>query len=751
MRARFLAAFSLCHISAVLAVESGVAPLGFTGALSTPVAGSLAEGNMALSYGNYMDGREITNRGHNFLAGVGVLPGVELFARLAANSIHTNCFDPAANCGLRDLSASIKYTLPAAVQPARLSPLLPQVSVGTTDQGGGSNATNFRTYYGVASWRIESVALSAGLAKRDGGRANLSGPFASLVWQPYSWGQAIVEHDGTRPQAGLRFIAAEPALLGDAQVHLDVRTGQPNGLSESGRLGGRSLWYALTLRMPLGGRVAHPASVSSWPVAESAVALALPENEVSFTPVTTPFPEAGRDLMPNTVGRPPSLPSPAPTLVSQVIESRSGDALARAQRLALLLDKAGFQDIRIGIDDKGVWRVRVENQVYAWNDLDALGVALGEVARWSDKGRDVVDLAILRRSLSVFRVGSDGACLARWLQAGAPCGPQRFKTLSATLNDAHVSWLVRDLRPTRWRPRIELSPELHYAVGTEYGALDTDWSLATRVELPVGVPGMVVEGRWLTPIVQSRNFASGGVFAANAANQGLDRALLHQYLMLPADIRAHVAAGRVLGEKDGAYLELDWRSRDGRHAVSWLAGELRSPDSPSRPALLGYRYQFPSGETQLRVQAGEFLDADRGYQLGLRSIFQDTLVTLFYRSTKPIDGTQALPFAGVEVSIPLTPRKNRPFSWGQIAGSADQRQSLQTRVGTVANFLNSRPLGRFGNPPGSLESTVLNRDRTGDDYLMSQLDRLRNAHERYVADVWRFLMPVPSLMRMDAQ
>lgn len=743
MKARMLAALALLNSAAAQAVDSGIAPLGFTGALSTPMAGSLASGEAALAYGNYLDGVGLNNRGHNFLTGVGLAPGLEVFARLAANSIHTNCFT--ANCGIRDLSASVKYTLPDMLQPASLHPWLPKLAVGTTDQGGGSNATNFRTYYGVATWQSEQFAVSGGLAKRDAGKANLNGAFASVVWQPLAWGQAILEQDGTRPQVGFRFLTPAETLPYGARLQLEVRTGQPRTAGDAGVLGGRSLWYGLSLRLPLGGDVEKPSSAAAWPVARAA--LAEPARATTAPVAAAPL---TLDALAASAQKPMPADAPAPAVIRDVREAVPQDATARARDLAVRLASAGFQDIRVGQQGDGRWAVRVENQVFAWNDLDALGVALGEVARWSSGNALAVDLAVLRRGQPVFRIGGDSACLAQWLQEGRACASGHLQSLPTRLDEGGVTWLVRDWHPTRWRPRIELSPELRYALGTEYGALDTDWSLATKVEVPLGLPGLVVEGRWLTPVTQSRNFAPNMPFAASAAQGGLDRALVHQYLTLPANVRLHLAAGRVLGDQDGGYAEVNWRTQNGRHAVSWLAGQLNSPTFRSRPALLSYRYQLPDSDTQLRVQAGEFLDADRGYLVGLRRDFGDTLVTLFYRSTKPVDGSQSVPFAGVEVSLPLTPRRNRPFDWGQIAGNGDQRQSLQTRVGTVANFLSANPLGRFGTAPGSLDSTVLNRDRAGDDYLMNHLERLRNAHERYVADAWRFQLPVSDLSRMYA-
>jgi len=129
-----------------------------------------------------------------------------------------------------------------------------------------------------------------------------------------------------------------------------------------------------------------------------------------------------------------------------------------------------------------------------------------------------------------------------------------------------------------------------------------------------------------------------------------------------------------------------------------------------------------------------------------RFLFDDTFVSVFYRSTKRDNDPEALKFLGVELSVPLTPRQNRPGRFAQLRGSVEFNQGLQTRVS--AGTGKGNPLagagqrGRFATAPLSLDQRVYNRDRVAPAYLLQQLPRLRNAYERYVATAWQYEVPV---------
>ena len=731
-----LSASVLFATPALWAVDTGLAPLGFSGALSTPMATSLATGEAALGFTNYLDANGININGYNYLGGVGVLPGVELFARLATNTVANNCF--VEKCGVRDLSASGKWVLPdaAPLLPVAWRSWLPRVAVGATDVGG--SVSFFKTNYGVATWNREHWAVSAGLSQTSKGvkeSARLSGAFGSLVVQPYPWLQGIVEHDGTDPQAGIRLLSPE-GWLGRVRLQGEVRTGAPRDLEAS-----RSVWFGAALKLALGGKAQEPLYRQAWVPGARAEALpaealtneALPAESLPVAPASPAVAELQNE--PQTV---------APVAL-------------RSEVLVEKLVAAGFENVSVTALAEGGWQLRLENQAYAWNDVDALGVALGEYANWSVQQPAAVQLDLLHQGLTSLRVSSDTSCLSAWLQRGERCAAGVLRFPNETGLSAVQDWwreagsAPEGANSALYKPRVELAPVLNYTVGSEFGSMDYSLGLATSVEVPVLWRGLLAEARHITPAYETKDYREGGAFAASALNSGVDRIMLHQYLQGPLGLSAHVAAGRVLDDFTGSLLETRWESPQGQHKVTALVASLENtlantPQILAKPLLLGYRYQLPNYPMQLSMKAGEFFDADKGFVASSRFLFDDTFVSVFYRSTKRDNEPEALKFLGVELSVPLTPRQNRPGRFAQLRGSLEFNQGLQTRVS--AGTGKGNPLagagqrGRFATAPLSLDQRVYNRDRLAPAYLLQQLPRLRNAYERYVATAWQYEVPV---------
>src|SRR5690349_3967881 len=97
------AAALLCSTAG--AVETNLASGGFTGLGVTPNARLLGWGDFGFAYDRQLPGARDPS-GHNYVAGFGLLPNLEVAGRLATNTLSTNCFTE--GCGLRDLSASAK-------------------------------------------------------------------------------------------------------------------------------------------------------------------------------------------------------------------------------------------------------------------------------------------------------------------------------------------------------------------------------------------------------------------------------------------------------------------------------------------------------------------------------------------------------------------------------------------------------------------------------------------------------------------
>ena len=713
------------------AIEAGIAPLGFSGALSTPTAATLATGQAAAAFTPYLDGQGITVDGYNYLLGAGLLPGVEVFGRLATNTVSENCYT--TDCGLRDLSASVKAQVPDLsrwIMPVRPA-WMPDLALGATDLGGA--ATNFRSYYGVATWDNVGWAASVGLARALKDRqqqARLDGPFGSLVAQPLPWLQGLVEYDGQAAQAGIRLLTLPSVLPAGIQAQAELRSGATQHSQQSSD---RDLWWGISAKLPLDFSQPKARSPSAGSIAAEPSQLIAVQRQGSA-------PEAG-----TVTGTPvPAKPVAVPAQVSARAEQTPALArLSLAGDLANKLQAKGFQNIRVGYDQHR-WIVAVENQAYQWNSLDALGVALGVWSDWVGQSDAGLVLMLEQQEQTVLSVQTDQGCLRTWLQSGATCEQGVLRPLSdpAVLqgwqqtplwSTDHRPWLVRNQAPLRYRPQLSLAPVLNYALGTEYGSIDYSVGLASTLSLPVFWSGLVADIRYINVLDESKDYQAGGVFQASALQNGVDRAMLHQYLQGKNGLSAHLAVGQMYQDYRGALVEGQWQSASGAHQFSVLGGSFdhTADQGSGRPMVAGYRYQLPRQDIQLGVKAGEFFDADVGYLIDSRFAFGDTFLSVFFQNTKHPSESSAKSYAGVQVSLPIGRQQSLPTRYGQLSGTAEYSQSVQTEVNNRTNSAISRPHARLATAPQSLDLKLHNRDRLSVNYVNQHLDRVRHAHERY--------------------
>ena len=195
-----------------------LAPAGFTGAINTPTADVLRPGTAGAAWGNSNPEKGRVYPGVGAFGsldfGFGVLPGLELVARLAYDGdLQCNMYvqNPPCLSWTRDLSASGKYQLPIRL------PLNTRLAFGAVDVGGA--ATNFRSYYGVASSSVGPLDFSLGYGKGSQADASLSGAFGSTqLFLTEHW-QALAEYDMREARAGNsawldRLASLEPFTIG---------------------------------------------------------------------------------------------------------------------------------------------------------------------------------------------------------------------------------------------------------------------------------------------------------------------------------------------------------------------------------------------------------------------------------------------------------------------------------------------------------------------------------------------------------
>ncbi len=155
-------------------------------------------------------------------------------------------------------------------------------------------------------------------------------------------------------------------------------------------------------------------------------------------------------------------------------------------------------------------------------------------------------------------------------------------------------------------------------------------------------------------------------------------------------------------------------------------GELASPGPrTAKPLLAEYRYEVAPTRTYFEATAGNFMNNDAGFQFGMRQWFSDVSVNLYYRHSK-LDNTPTRQFVGIQLSLPLTPRREMtPWNHIQVVGTPRFSQGLETTVRESNGNPVRTGFGVFP-PVPSLEATF-NFDRASLVYFEDNVRRVRDA------------------------
>ncbi|RYH70067.1 MAG: hypothetical protein EON54_01975, partial [Alcaligenaceae bacterium] len=426
---------------------------------------------------------------------------------------------------------------------------------------------------------------------------------------------------------------------------------------------------------------------------------------------------------------------------------------AQLQGLAEALRAKGFEDIAVGRAPDGAIAVRVNNATYNVNTADGLGVALGVIARQLADQRAGYRLVLTQRQLAIVGVTGQADCLAQWIAMGPPrCTAGQLYTPGSTALDALLAdarWMVERNAPSWATTRLVLQPVLRSALATEYGVFDYSLGIRATLQQPLW-QGAYAEVSHVAPVDSSDDYRDGQVFAAGRFVSKTDRVMLHQLWRVPVErllgqagpeatarwganaVTTHVAAGRIDASYRGIYGELRWEPGEGRHRFGVEGGRFERTteydrDLPlqSRTALASYRYAYMPTRTYFEAAAGQFLYNDTGVKLGIKQWFDDVAVSLYVRRTKFEWARDARTYAGIEISIPLTPRKDMtPTHHVQVTGSPRWSYGVETVVRETQNFIGT---GQGVVPNVSVLDPTFNSDRASLAYFEDAMPRIRSA------------------------
>ncbi|MCW5649308.1 MAG: YjbH domain-containing protein [Ramlibacter sp.] len=692
-RSRFLTGlvFSAAGIAAsgvpgVQAQVRGISAQGTTGGLVIPSAQVLDSGVLALTAGNYQEpGLGTFRRKRNYSLGIGLMPNIELFGRFAD---YQNLLPGStAITGPRDLSANVKFKLPSFWRGQ------PDVAVGLNDIGGG--AAYFKSRYAVVSDQIGPVRWSAGYAWGSlvvgisPSRYAFDGAFGGAEWALGDSGLSLLaEYDGQQKHAGVRYASPELRILGNARLLATLQRSMGANNNAGSKADQTSV--ALSIMVPLEANALRPA-------------------EFKPTKALRPLESA-----PNASGMVPTPEDQQETLLKSLLS-------------------AGFERVRVGVWN-GNLLVEYENHRYEQTEADAIGLVLGLAVENAPPGVRRVSAVTFKSGLRQYETSVDVPIYRAFLRDGdaslarTSLATDRFPDYA----DDEVRWL--DARPTGRTPvRVEIKPDINYTVGTEVGAFD--YSLAANVQGIVPLwRGAELYTSYIRRVSNSDNYEPGFAFSGSRQRNGLKVAAVQQSFWLGPQVFANLGVGRYNYDAYGVQGEASLFVPGRDDVIRLRAGAYqRQPGQTNAQRLQvsgSYRWIY-SPSTWLEAGLQQYSDGTRGPSFVLTRWFGDVGAHLFFRK----GGNRQ--FAGLEISIPLTPRKGMEPGFIQFTGTPQFQRGIRTRItggSTATNNVEPNAV-RDMQLDYNAELRQLNAGRTSQRYFISQLHRMREAFYLYGRDL----------------
>jgi hypothetical protein len=726
-------AFAQVEAESQYLLASAVSPVGYTSAVNTPTSKVLELGTLSVSLAN--NNPEITQRirgvggfgSLNF--GVGLLPGLEAFGRLAfEGDLQCNMYLGSTACrsSMRDLSVSAKYQLPVNL------PLNTKLAAGLTDYGGA--ATHFRSAYAVATTEQGPVQVSIGYGKGQSENALLQGGFSSAVVRITEHLQAQLERNAgaTRFGASYQFPIGDGAdlvfsaskFLGSSP--LQAQSGQP--------LNSAQMSVALRLHLDRSTQQALKKQVPPIePFRPAPKPLLNPAEKIGSNPSVIEGPPVGQIASVLSIQDLPNL-------------RVQNEGLANNLRQALI--SSGFTRVGVSVErqeTRGVavlaYQVLAEPSAYRQSSLHALGLAvkvwLESIATAKNQflseqkstalmySKDTVELpneltlALTYLGRPILAAKTSEYCAMLFRSGEDICGQDKaFQLLKP--RQLPPEFLQAVLRQSKLidlsRPQFELGLGLRSAVGTEFGIADYAAALEVGAEWSFAnfAPGLGGQLIWSAPALSSGDYRAGGVFHDNGfKGPRVEQAMISYWLPIPASVFSLVipqtaskvgqiggadswaldsalvlSAGSVAHAQRGGqadlYLDLDrWRLQS-----TW--GHYTSSEyiKARSPAISAVRYSVEPAKWHLEFAAGRFYNMDRGWRLSSTHWFGQTSFAVFLRESG-IEGL-SMPktrFAGFEMSFPLGNAAASDVAGLSVRGRDRWRVGLATKVGANDNYI----------------------------------------------------------------
>jgi hypothetical protein len=243
--------------------------------------------------------------------------------------------------------------------------------------------------------------------------------------------------------------------------------------------------------------------------------------------------------------------------------------------------------------------------------------------------------------------------------------------------------------------------------------------------------GATIETNQVRPLgIGTRGFEQSGVFFASRLKSTTSRTLLHQLVNMPSiNTQARLSLGTAYTAWDGHQLETSTQSDNGRHRLGLVVGSFKNNTLPANShknyELATYRYAHDDRMSSVtELTTGKYWGGDKGWSIGQRFWHGDTALSIYLRRTRMTEYAPLVSFAGLQFSIPITPRLNKGMQHLAFRGTNQWTYTLESRVFDKENLLT----GGYGEVPriGDALVQTFNRDRNSTSYLESNLIRAKS-------------------------
>jgi len=674
---------------------------GFTGLINTPNAQVMNEGDLTMHFNNQFDNvlREYNyNKAYtyqeNYIFGVGLLPYFEIQGRLAETPGYE-----------RDLSANMKFQIPYKHK------YLPNIAFGLQDLGSASN--HYGNKYVVMDKELWFIRASLGYGISDASIKNkkrMDGVFGGVEIKAFDWLYFLAEDDSREQFAALRL--EMPKSWTSA---FKLNTMVSSNLSDNYKTS-----FSVNLTFPLY------------------------ENKKSYTPIM----EDG--------DKQESLNSNEKSQNLQLEQNNQKIAKSKSTKVKKALSiydvknklvKLGLENITVALKDSTVY-LSYENGVFLFNDVDALGVAIGLLSQTEYK--DFVIEQKRSKTVVISLVGD--LQKAREFYANPNSTKKQLfvdslKKVAPVDLDAYKIYVKND-NDSFLKPKIEIKPIVKTFVGNEFGVFTYKLWLRTRflVNLYKGVDITAVgdihvydskiddhrydyflklyerASHMESIMLHVNNNIFGGVNTLSLGSfEERYKGAMDQYIVNYGNHTFKLKAGYFKSFKDGdAYKEL-------------YLGKFNTRTL----ALAKYSYYLDSLDMLSEIKVGKYWNQDLGFGVKLKRYFGDVAVYLAYEQSTPKRTRASLSettdrYAGLGIEIPLTLRHTPNFKYAQVRGTNAFDYRVETTVGRKDSTNTLVPGGNYDPEVAiSSENYFYNRNRLQLSYIKSHVFRLIESFDKY--------------------